>query len=71
MVTNRKGPLKQRAGSIGQEREPNPPFRTADWRLFGLSDTVIAARRYPEPRSLRAVPAADLAPETPLLQHLS
>jgi len=26
---NRKGSLKQRAGSTGRKREPYPPFRTA------------------------------------------
>jgi hypothetical protein len=42
------------------EGEPYPPFRTAGRRLLEPYNTVIAAGRCLDPRSLHAIPAANL-----------
>ena len=42
------------------EREPYPPFQMTGRRLLELSNTVIAAGRCLDPRSLHAIPAANL-----------
>jgi hypothetical protein len=46
--------------SLLVEREPYLPFRTAGRRLLELSNTVIAAGRCLDQRSLHAIPAANL-----------